>query len=76
MDTVSLSPDQLDEILMNLHRARAVTKLVFELGERRGGWPDAFSPSELSTVMHIIIDEVEMAQNQLMGRTEEAPSSD
>jgi hypothetical protein len=60
---VSLTIDQIDEINKNLRRAKSLAKLVAELGDGRSEWPDIFGPVELGTIMHLIAEEVEMAQS-------------
>ena len=61
----ALTIDQFDEIHKNLRRAKALSKLVAECGSERKEWPDIFTIKELCSVMHLIAEEVEAAQELL-----------
>jgi hypothetical protein len=58
----SLTLDQVDEIQKHLRRANAVSRLVAELSAGRKQWPEDFSAINLGTVMNIILEDVEGAQ--------------
>ena len=61
----ALTLDQVDDIQRHLRRAHAVAKLVAECGSGRRQWPEDFTAMNLGTVMNIVLEDVEGAQEVL-----------